>query len=218
MAGRIAFEEMIRFDQSRRRPPIRSLAGVDEAGRGALAGPVVAAAVVCDPCPELEGVRDSKLVPEAERERLHDLIVALSSAWSVGIVGPDEIDRINILRATLKAMKAAVEGLPAPPDLVLVDGVQVPDIGSPAVAIPHGDRVSFSVAAASIVAKVTRDRIMRECAGRCRGYGFEGNKGYGTRKHIEAIRALGRTDVHRMSFRVREQLGLDLEDGGRARR
>ncbi len=218
MSRRVAFDELIRFDRLRLARSVGVLAGVDEAGRGALAGPVVAAAVVCEPCDALSRVRDSKLVPEEERERLHDLILERCAAHGVGVVEPGEIDRMNILRATLEAMRMAVEGLGVAPDLLLVDGIHLPPVGVPATAIPGGDRKSFVVAAASIVAKVTRDRIMRERSAIFEGYGFTKNKGYGTREHIEAIRRNGRTEIHRMSFRVREQLRLDLGGEDPARR
>lgn len=197
---RIAFEDLIRFDLERRETPLQLIAGVDEAGRGALAGPVVAAAVICEPNERLRRVRDSKLVPEGERERLYAQIVEHSTAWGVGFVGPEEIDRINILRATLKAMKLAVETLETTPCLVLVDGRYLPEIGVPAVAIIGGDGKSFAIAAASIIAKVTRDRIMRRHADEFREYGFTRNKGYGTREHIAAIRRQGWTELHRRSF------------------
>ncbi len=199
---RIAFEDLVRFDGALRVPPAALLAGVDEAGRGALAGPVVAAAVICEPCGELCRVRDSKLVGEPERERLFERILERCLSHGVGIVEAGEIDRINILRATLKAMKTAVESLGASPDLVLVDGNRLPDLPVPALAIPGGDGRSFSIAAASIVAKVTRDRIMRESADVYRGYGWRENKGYGTAQHLEAIGRLGRTEFHRRSFRA----------------
>lgn len=199
---RIAFEDLVRFDGERRLSNAGLVAGVDEAGRGALAGPVVAAAVICEPCDVLCRVRDSKLVREKEREMLYARILDRCLAHGVGIVEAGEIDRINILRATLKAMRIAVESLGAAPDLVLIDGNALPDIRIPAVAIPGGDGKSFSIAAASIIAKVTRDRIMREFADVFRGYGLRENKGYGTARHIEAIRKLGRTEFHRKSFRA----------------
>ena len=199
---RIAFEDLVRFDGERRLSPPGLIAGVDEAGRGALAGPVVAAAVICEPCDVLCRVRDSKLVRETERERLYVRILERCLAHGIGIVEAGEIDSINILRATLKAMKIAVESLGAAPDLVLVDGNRLPDIRVPAVAIPGGDGKSFSIAAASIIAKVTRDRIMREGADVFHGYGLRENKGYGTEQHIEAIRRMGRTEFHRKSFRA----------------
>lgn len=199
---RIAFEDLVRFDGERRLSIAGLLAGVDEAGRGALAGPVVAAAVICEPCGVLCRVRDSKLVGENERERLYESILERCLAHGVGIVDAGEIDRINILRATLQAMKIAVESLGAAPDLVLVDGNRLPELRVPAVAVTGGDGKSFSIAAASIVAKVTRDRIMRDSAGVFHGYGLRENKGYGTAQHIEAIGRLGRTEFHRKSFRA----------------
>jgi len=199
---RIAFEDLVRFDSERKLSLSGLIAGVDEAGRGALAGPVVAAAVICEPCDVLCRVRDSKLVSERERERLYPRILERCFAHGIGIVEAGEIDQINILRATLKAMKIAVESLGATPDLVLVDGNRLPDIGIPAIAVPGGDGKSFSIAAASIIAKVTRDRIMREGDGIFHGYGLQDNKGYGTVRHIEAIRRLGRTEFHRKSFRA----------------
>jgi len=199
---RIAFEDLIRFDHERCGINLRLIAGVDEAGRGALAGPVVAAAVICEPNERLRRVRDSKLVSERERERLYGQIVECSIAWGVGVVGPEEIDRINILRATLRAMKLAVEALGTTPALVLVDGRNLPEISVPAEAVEGGDGKSFAIGAASILAKVTRDRIMRRHADVFRGYGFKRNKGYGTREHIAAIRELGRTELHRRSFAI----------------
>jgi ribonuclease HII len=200
--GRIAFDELIRFDREKRSASLHVIAGVDEAGRGALAGPVVAAAVICEPAEQLRRVRDSKLVSEKEREDLYGKIVEHSAAWGVGIVGPEEIDRINILRATLKAMKLAVEALEMTPGLVLVDGRHVPEVDVPAVAVTGGDGKSFAIAAASIVAKVTRDRIMRAHGAMFRGYGFRRNKGYGTKEHVAAIRREGRTEIHRKSFTI----------------
>jgi|WetSurMetagenome_2_1015567.scaffolds.fasta_scaffold27967_3 ribonuclease HII len=199
---RIAFEDLVGFDGEKKLPPPGLLAGVDEAGRGALAGPVVAAAVICEPCEALCRVRDSKLVGEPERERLYETILERCVAHGVGIVDAGEIDRVNILRATLAAMKIAVESLGEAPGLVLVDGNRLPDLRVPAVAVPGGDGKSFSIAAASIVAKVTRDRIMRGFAEILEGYGLRENKGYGTAQHIAAIGRLGRTEFHRKSFRA----------------
>jgi ribonuclease HII len=203
---RIAFEDLVRFDSRRRIGPVRIIAGVDEVGRGALAGPVVAAAVICEPNEHLCRVRDSKLVSERERERLCACILEHCIDHGIGIVESDEIDRVNVLKATLKAMKIAVEALQTVPGLVLVDGNRLPDIGVPAEAVTGGDGKSFVIAAASIVAKVARDRIMREHSTSFRGYGFRQNKGYGTKQHIEAIRARGRTELHRKSFRIHAEL------------
>jgi len=202
-SSRVHFEDLVLFDLKRNGGSKGFIAGVDEAGRGALAGPVVAAAVICSPCEELREVRDSKLLAENTRERLYELILQRSTAFSTGIIGHEEIDRLNILRATMEAMKIAVEGLGHTPSLVLVDGPQLPALAGRCEAVKGGDRLSFSIAAASIVAKVTRDRIMREMDGEYPEYGFMRNKGYGTVEHREAIGRLGRSPLHRRSFQVR---------------
>ncbi|HVO76877.1 MAG TPA: ribonuclease HII [Candidatus Bathyarchaeia archaeon] len=199
---RIAFEELVRFDRTKGAVPARLVAGVDEAGRGALAGPVVAAAVICEPGERLSRVQDSKLVREGERERLYAIIIEHSIAYGIGIVESGEIDRTNVLRSALAAMRIAVEALDTKPAFVLVDGNKLPEIDIPAEAITGGDGKSFVIAAASILAKVTRDRIMRAHASTFRGYGFKHNKGYGTRQHIEAIRKRGLTELHRRSFTI----------------
>ncbi|MBN2070222.1 MAG: ribonuclease HII [Candidatus Krumholzibacteriota bacterium] len=203
---RTSFIDLTAFDEIRKRPPVRFLAGVDEAGRGALAGPVVAAAVICDPCDELSRVRDSKLLSEKTREELFDEIRTRAVACSVGIIGPMEIDRINILQATLKAMRIAVENLPLVPCHVIIDGCQIPRIDCSTEAVAGADNKSFSVAAASIIAKVTRDRILREKEEEFPGYDFSRNKGYGTKSHLEAIALRGRTAIHRRSFRTKVDL------------
>jgi ribonuclease HII len=177
------------------------IAGIDEAGRGALAGPVVAAAVVLEIGRGPDGVRDSKVVPEARREKLYDLILASSRAWGVGISGPDEIDSINILEATRRAMLRAIEALPVPPDYLIVDAVRLPEAGIPCESPVKADRDIVSVAAASILAKVTRDRLLRALDGEYAGYGFGRHKGYGTVLHLGAIAALGPSPIHRRSFR-----------------
>jgi ribonuclease HII len=202
----IRFEELVLFDEERRSESVRVVAGVDEAGRGALAGPVVAAAVICEPCEDLRRVRDSKLLCAKERERLYDVIVSSCVSSGVGIVGPAEIDRVNILRASLRAMAEAVGALAVAPALVLVDGPQLPALEFPMEAVTHGDRLSFSIAAASILAKVTRDRIMTAEAKRYRGYGFGRNKGYGTAEHLAAIEKRGLSALHRRSFRIRTEV------------
>jgi ribonuclease HII len=201
--SRVYFEDLVLFDRRRAVGVPGSIAGVDEAGRGALAGPVIAAAVICNPCEELQEVRDSKLLAEKKRERLYDVILEKSTACSTGIVEHDEIDRVNILGATLKAMKMAVEGLGTRPSLVLVDGRHLPALEGRCEAVKGGDRLSFSIAAASIVAKVTRDRIMRERDSEYPDYGFMRNKGYGTVEHREAIGRIGRSPIHRRSFKVK---------------
>jgi len=200
--SRTCFQDLVGFDCKEAGSLRPRLAGVDEAGRGALAGPVVAAAVICEPHEQLSRVTDSKLLTEPVREELYELIVRRSRTVGVGTVGPEEIDRLNILAATLEAMAQAIDALDPPPGFVLVDGRHLPKKNVPMRAVTGGDRRSFSVAAASIVAKVTRDRIMRKRAEEFGGYGFGSNKGYGTRQHIEAIRQMGRTSIHRRSFKV----------------
>ncbi len=203
MSSRKSFEELVRFDSLLKKSHIRYLAGVDDAGRGAIAGPVVAAAVVCEPHDELSRVRDSKLLSEPVREELFEIILKRSLCLGVGIVDAGEIDRSNILAATLSAMGSAIDALDPKPCYVIIDGIHIPDVGLPAEPVKRGDARSFSIAAASIVAKVTRDRLMREMADRFPFYGFSKNKGYGTWKHIEAIRMRGYTTLHRRSFKIR---------------
>jgi ribonuclease HII len=179
---------------------VTPVAGVDEAGRGPLAGPVVAACVVLDPRAGLPGVADSKLLSPSRREALYELIVRESLDWSVAEVSATVIDRINILRATGRAMRLAAEGLATRPAHLLVDGLPVAGLPFEQTAIVKGDRRCQSIAAASIVAKVTRDRIMTRLAERYPAYGFERHKGYPTVAHREAIRLHGATPEHRVSF------------------
>ncbi len=200
--ARARFERLVDFDAGFIESSGGMLAGVDEAGRGALAGPVVAAAVMCRPHDDLLEVRDSKLISENRREILYDILKERCLAYAVGIVGPEEIDRINILKATMVAMRQAIQGLSVDPQIVLVDGRQLPETDTRAVAVTGGDGKSFSVAAASIIAKVTRDRMMRASDAEYPGYGFVRNKGYGTKEHFEAIHSLGKADIHRKSFRT----------------
>jgi ribonuclease HII len=180
------------------------IAGIDEAGRGPLAGPVVAAAVVFPRDTLIEGVRDSKKVPEKEREKLYEMILSRAATVSAGVVDEKTIDRINILQATYQAMRTAVFGLRFQPDHLLVDGRSLPAVNIPQTAIVHGDGKSFLIAAASIIAKVTRDRIMKEYDLRYPQYGFSRHKGYGTKAHVSAIREFGYCDLHRRSFRLPE--------------
>lgn len=177
------------------------VAGVDEVGRGCLAGPVVAAAVVLDPGRHIRGVSDSKVVPAHEREALFDRIVSHAVAWSVASAGVAEIDHINIHRASLEAMRRAVMALVPLPDMVLVDAFRVPDLPMAQRGIPHGDRRCAAIAAASIVAKVTRDREMQALGERDPRYGFGRHKGYATAEHLEAVARYGYSDAHRRSFR-----------------
>lgn len=178
----------------------RTVAGVDEAGRGCLAGPVAAGAVILDPGRPIRGLRDSKKLTEKRREELFEEIRKKSAAWSVAMTGPGEIDRTNILRAALRAMEKAVEGLSVAPDFVLVDGNARISIAVEQRTVVGGDDRCASVAAASIVAKVTRDRLMRELETEYPGYGFSRHKGYPSKEHRESLRRLGPCPIHRKSF------------------
>ena len=176
------------------------VAGVDEAGRGPLAGPVVAAAVILDERSIPAGIDDSKALEPGQREELFAAIHASGAKVGIGMADVQRIDRMNILRATLWAMGQAVAALPVEPALVLVDGNQAPPLSCATKLVVGGDAISLSIAAASIVAKVTRDRMMLELAASCPGYGFERNKGYGTPEHLSALASLGATAHHRRSF------------------
>jgi len=202
-----------RFEKRARRRGARAVAGVDEAGRGPLAGPVVAAAVLFDRPRYPKGIDDSKRLQPAERERLYELILGAATV-SVAVASRERIDRVNILRASLWAMSRALAGLARRPDHVLVDGNMLPpDLFCPAEAIVDGDARSVSIAAASIVAKVTRDRLMARLGHAFPVYGFEQHKGYSTPGHFEVLRAQGPCDHHRRSFApVRLALGLTVED------
>jgi ribonuclease HII len=189
------------LENAMRRLGFGRVAGVDEVGRGCLAGPVVAAAVVLDPGRHIAGVRDSKQLIEAERERLHDKILARAAGWAVAAADPDEIDRLNIHRASLQAMHRAVSGLTPLPDLVLVDAFRIPDLWIPQRGVVHGDARCAAIAAASIVAKVWRDRLMRDLHQLDPRYGFDRHKGYATADHLAAVAEHGYSPVHRRTFR-----------------
>lgn len=178
-----------------------TLAGVDEAGRGPLAGPVVAAAVIISPGKLIPGVRDSKELTPRRREILFDLINAEALGVGVGIVGPETIDEINILQATLLAMEKAVSNLDPRPDGLLIDGMNRPDLDIFQIGINQGDCLSISIGAASIIAKVTRDRMMMKEDEHYPLYGFCRHKGYGTVFHLEALSRYGPCRIHRRSFR-----------------
>ena len=196
----------------------KAIAGVDEVGRGPLAGPVVAAAAVIF-SPEVlnlefekKGIRDSKTLSGKKREELYEFITQKAQSWGVGIVSEKVIDEINILRASLLAMKEAVENLKNKPDFLLVDGSHtIDDYPASQIAIPHGDEMIISISAASIVAKVTRDRMMLDFHQKFPQYGFDRHKGYGTKLHLEKIRKFGPCEIHRRSFRpirkIIEKLG-----------
>lgn len=177
-----------------------AVCGIDEAGRGPLAGPVVAGAVILPKDEKILYVNDSKKLSEKKREMLYDEIMSRALAVGVGVVGPERIDEINILQATYEAMRMAVAQLTVPPDILLNDAVTIPDLPIHQVPIVKGDAKSVSIAAASIIAKVTRDRLMREYDQIFPEYDFASNKGYGTRSHIEALKALGPAPVHRRTF------------------
>jgi ribonuclease HII len=177
------------------------VAGVDEVGRGCLAGPVVAGAVVLQPDHYVAGIADSKVLTAADRERLFDEIVAAAVVWRVAIIDAQEIDRINIHRASLKAMRDAVMDLIPLPGFVIVDGFRIPELPMPQRPIVGGDRRSTAIAAASILAKVTRDRIMLDMHAADPRYGFDRHKGYATKAHLDAVAAFGYSALHRRTFR-----------------
>lgn len=188
------------------------IAGIDEAGRGPLAGPVVAAAVIFEPEKLIIGVNDSKQLSTEERDELYPQIVAEALTYGVGVVDHDVIDKINILQATYRAMHEAVQRLSVSPDHLLIDGNRFQGGQIPFTTIIDGDALSFSIAAASIIAKVTRDRMMVEYENHFPGYGFAKHKGYGTVEHRDAIKRLGLCEIHRRSFTVRPQLELEFQD------
>jgi ribonuclease HII len=180
---------------------VRHVAGVDEVGRGCLAGPVLAGAVILDPLRPVDGLRDSKLLEPARREALAAVIEERAIAVAFGMADAAEIDAQNILRATRLAMRRAVEALAVTPDYVLVDAIAVPGLAVPQQGIVHGDRLVASIAAASIVAKVRRDAMMRRFNDDWPAYRWDVNKGYGTRAHLEALAAHGASPLHRATFR-----------------
>ncbi len=194
------YRNMCRYEAEARQQGFRTVAGVDEAGRGPLAGPVVAAAVILPEDEIIPGINDSKQLTSNMRSRLYDIIVEKAVAWSIGISDEKCIDEINILEATKKAMKEAIEKLKPKPDIVLLDAVKLDGIPMKQVNIVKGDTVSVSIAAASIVAKVTRDRMIEEMDEKYPQYGFSKHKGYATKEHIEAIKKYGLCPIHRMSF------------------
>jgi ribonuclease HII len=189
------------LENALRRYGFHRIAGVDEVGRGCLAGPVVAAAVVLDPDRYIPGIHDSKTVTALERERLYGVIIRKALAWSVAASQPAEIDDINIHRASLEAMRRAVLMLAPLPDLVLVDAFRIPDLLIAQRGVLHGDRRCTAIAAASIVAKVTRDREMLAHHAADPRYGFDRHKGYATADHLAAVARHGYSTLHRRSFR-----------------
>lgn len=176
------------------------LCGIDEVGRGPLAGPVVACAVILPKDPDILWLNDSKQLTARKREELYDVIMERAVSVGIGMAGPERIDQINILQATYEAMREAVGKLSVTPALLLNDAVTIPEITVPQVPIIKGDAKSVSIAAASIVAKVTRDRMMEGYDRYLPGYGFASNKGYGSAAHIQALKELGPTPIHRKTF------------------
>lgn len=200
----------LEFDRQIMPGKCRILAGIDEAGRGPLAGPVVAAAVILPPGTPLPGVTDSKKLTPLQRESLFDDIMAMALAVGVGSSDHQVVDRVNILQATLLAMQEAVHQLLVPPDFLIIDGITQIPVNMPQMTIKKGDSRSLSIAAASIIAKVTRDRLMVDYDQQFPGYGFAAHKGYGCASHLAAIARLGPCAIHRKTFRgVREHV-----DGG----
>jgi ribonuclease HII len=189
------------LENAARRWGFYRVAGCDEVGRGCLAGPVVAGAVILDPERHIPGLADSKTVAGPERERLYDLIVGKSIAWSVAAVQPTEIDAINIHRASLEAMRRALVAIAPLPDLVLVDAFRIPGLLFAQRAVLHGDRRCSAIAAASIVAKVTRDREMAAHHAADPRYGYDRHKGYATADHLAAVARYGYSTLHRRTFR-----------------
>jgi ribonuclease HII len=190
----------LRYERRLWRSGVEVVAGLDEAGVGPMAGPVVAAAAIFAPEVFIKGVHDSKQLTPERRAELYDQIVADALAWAVGIAEPAEIDQLNIYWATRLAARRALAGLSREPAHVLVDGREIASLAYPQTAIVGGDRKSFCIAAASILAKVTRDRMMCEHDERYPGYGFARHKGYCTPEHFAALRALGPSPIHRRSF------------------
>ncbi|WP_286784400.1 MULTISPECIES: ribonuclease HII [Pseudomonas] len=187
------------------------VAGVDEVGRGPLCGAVVTAAVILDPARPILGLNDSKKLSEARRERLFDEIREKALAWCIGRAEVEEIDSLNILHATMLAMQRAVEGLDIRPKLALIDGNRCPKLGVPSAAVVQGDSKVPAIAAASILAKVSRDREMGVLEQQYPGYGFAAHKGYATAEHLEALRRLGPTPIHRRSFAPVREAWLAIE-------
>lgn len=196
----LRFEAMCCYEKAAYGAGINLIAGVDEAGRGPLAGPVVAAAVILPEKIFIETLNDSKKLTPKQRDELFDIIKEMSLAYGIGIVDEKCIDEINILNATKKAMKAAIEALKPQPQLLLTDAVHLEDIKIEQTNIIKGDALSISVAAASILAKVTRDRLIDEMDCQYPQYGFSKHKGYGTKDHIDAIKKFGICPIHRISF------------------
>ena len=208
MSGESVNTDLLALERAARAEGLRFVAGVDEAGRGPLAGNVVAAAVILPEGFDGAGITDSKKLTQGQRERAFERIVAGAVAYSIAEASPAEIDAINILRATHLAMKRAVNGLSVPPDVVFVDGLPVKNLHADCRSFVKGDSRSLSIAAASILAKVTRDAQMVEADKLWPEYGFAGHKGYGAATHLAALREFGPCPIHRRSFGPVGQLVL----------
>ena len=208
---------MLEFENMYKEQGYKAVCGVDEAGRGPLAGTVYAAAVIFPEDLVIDGINDSKKLSEKKREELFDVIKEKAIAYSIASATVEEIEKINILQASLLAMKRAVESLSVPADFVMVDGNKLPDLSVPCEAIVKGDARSQSIAAASILAKVSRDRVMKEYAKKYPLYGFEKHKGYASEVHRNAIMEYGPCEIHRMSFLknvLAEKAERDAEKNG----
>jgi ribonuclease HII len=199
------------LENAARRWGFYRVAGCDEVGRGCLAGPVMAGAVILDPARHIPGLADSKTVTAPERERLYDLITGKALAWSVASAQPTEIDELNIHRASLEAMRRAVMAIAPLPDLILVDAFRIPDLFVAQRGVKKGDRKCAAIAAASIIAKVTRDREMLSHHRNDPRYGFDHHKGYATAEHLAAVARYGYSPLHRRSFKPQSSLfeGMD---------
>ena len=199
-AGRLTGDTSF-YEGLARRAGYNFIAGVDEAGRGPLAGPVVAGAVILPPNPELPGIRDSKMMTARARDEAFDVIRGEALAAAVGVVSRAYIDEFNILKASLEAMARAVKALEPKPETLLVDGIHPVPLPITQKCLKKGDQISLSISAASVLAKVYRDRIMRSYHRMYPVYGFDKNKGYGTRQHLEALKRHGPCPVHRLTFK-----------------
>ena len=193
-------QDMWKIEQSHFDRGVQLICGVDEAGRGPLAGPVCAAAVILPPNVEIPGLNDSKKLSDKKRRELYPVIKETAIAYGIAFADHKEIDEINILQATYLAMERAINQLEVRPELALIDGNRAKDFGIPVETVVHGDSLSASIAAASVLAKVTRDDYMLKMAEEYPGYDFEIHKGYGTKAHYAALTKLGASPVHRMSF------------------
>jgi len=193
-------QDMWKIEQAHFDNGVKIICGVDEAGRGPLAGPVCAAAVILPPNAQIPGLNDSKKLSDKKRRDLYPIIKEQAIAYGIAFADHSEIDEINILQATYLAMERAINQLSVKPELALVDGNRAKDFGIPVQTVVHGDSLSASIAAASVLAKVTRDDYMLQMAEEYPGYGFEIHKGYGTKAHYAALTELGACPIHRMSF------------------